>query len=63
MIIKLPDLGRDLADLPPLQAVLGVEDHAVLLLELPQLRVDVEGAPEVRLPLFVAVLRQVSAEE
>jgi len=32
----------------------------VLLLELPELRVDVEGPPEVTLPLLVPVLRQVA---
>lgn len=32
----------------------------VLLLKLPQLRVDVEGPPEVTLPLLVPVLRQVT---
>lgn len=31
----------------------------VLLLKLPQLRVDVKGAPEVALPLFVPVLWQI----
>lgn len=32
----------------------------VLLLELPELRVDVKGPPEVTLPLLVSVLRQVA---
>lgn len=61
VVVELPDLGGDLADLPSLQPVLGVEDLAVLLLELPQLGVDVEGAAEVRLPLLVPVLGQVPA--
>ena len=49
MVVELSDLGGDLSDLPALEAVAGVEDDAVLLLELPQLRVDVEGSPEVSL--------------
>lgn len=55
MVVELADLGGDLADLPALESVARVERAAVLLLELPQLRVDVERAPEVALPLLVAV--------
>ena len=47
MIVELSDLGGDLTDLPPLEAVPGVKDDPVLLLELPQLRVDVESSPKV----------------
>lgn len=61
MIVQLSDLAGDLADLPALQAVFGVQHQAMLLLELPQLRVHVERAPEVRLPLTMAVLRQIPA--
>ena len=47
MIVELSDLGGDLTDLPPLEAVPGVKDDPVLLLELPQLRVDVESSAKV----------------
>ena len=60
MVVELPDLRGYLADLPPLEAVPRVQHRPVLLLELPQLRVDVEGAAEVGLPLFVPVLGQVT---
>lgn len=36
-------------------------ESPVLLLEFPQLGVDVEGPPKVRLPLFVSILRKISA--
>ena len=35
----------------------------MLLLKLPQLRVDVKRPSEVGLPLLVSILREVSAEE
>ena len=47
MIVELSDLGGDLTDLPPLEAIPGVKDDPVLLLELPQLRVDVESSAKV----------------
>ena len=59
VVVELANLGGDLAYLPPLEVVLAVEDVAVLLLELPQLRVDVKGAAEVGLPLLVPILRQI----
>lgn len=59
MVVQLSDLGGYFPNLPPFQAVLGVQDLAVLLLELPQFGVDVEGPSEVRLPLLVPVLGQV----
>jgi hypothetical protein len=34
-----------------------VQDGAVLLLELPQLSVDVEGSAKVALPLLVSILK------
>lgn len=49
MIIKLSDFRGYLADLPSLEAVAGVQDDSMLLLELPQLGVDVERASEVSL--------------
>lgn len=60
VIIELSYLGGDLADLPSLQSIFGVKDLSVLLLELPQFRVNVESSAKVGLPLFVSVLRQVS---
>lgn len=62
MVVELANLGRDLSNLPPFEAKLGVEYLSVLLLELPQFGVDVEGASEVGLPLFVSILGQVSAK-
>lgn len=62
VVVELANLGGNLPYLPPLQAVLGVEDLAVLRLELPQLREDVKGPPEVGLPVGLAVLRQVSVQ-
>ena len=44
----------------PLEPILGLKRAAVLLLELPQLVVDVKGAAEVRLPQPLAKLRQVA---
>lgn len=61
MIIKLANLACYFADLPALQAILGVQHHAMLLLELPQLGVDIESATEVCLPLPMAILRQIPA--
>lgn len=60
VIIKLSDFAGYFANLPALQSVLGVEHQAMLLLELPQLCVDIKGASKVRLPLPVAILRQIS---
>lgn len=45
---------------PSLSFTLYLYRSPVLLLELPELRVDVEGPPEVTLPLLVPVLRQVA---
>lgn len=63
MIVKLSYFGGNLSDLPPLQSILGVEDLPVLLLELPQFRVNVEGSAKVSLPLLVAILRQVTGRK
>ena len=52
VVVQLPDLGRDVADLPPLHAAAG-QHLPVLLLELPQLAVDVERLVEVVLPADV----------
>lgn len=60
MVVELSNLGGNLANLPALETILGVEDLAMLLLKLPQLRVDVKGASKIRLPLLVAVLGKVS---
>ena len=60
MIIQLSNLARDLPDLPALQPVSRVEDGAVLLLELPQLCVDVERPAEVADPLTVSVRREIA---
>jgi len=49
VVVELSYLGRDLSDLPTLEPVASVQDDPVLLLELPQLRVDVERPAEVRL--------------
>jgi len=79
MIVKLTNLGSDLADLPSLQAIASVEQlsaigwvrdgdtHAarvpVQLLKLPQSRVHLECATEVALPLFRAMQRQISVRD
>lgn len=63
MIIQLSNFASYFADLPPLQTVFRVQDQTMLLLKLPQLGVHVERAPEIGLPLAVAVLGQVSAVE
>lgn len=63
VVVQLSNLGGNLPNLPPLQAVLGVKHLSVLLLKFPQLRVDIEGATKIGLPLLMAVLRQVSAKE
>jgi len=59
VIIELPNFASYFSDLPAFQAVLWVQNHAMLLLELPQLCVNIEGAAEVSLPLPMAVLRQI----
>ena len=51
---------RAQAHLVPLEPILGLKRAAVLLLELPQLVVDIKGAAEVRLPQPLAKLRQVA---
>lgn len=60
MIIKLADFGGDFANLPALEAVTSIESGPMLLLKLPQFGVNVEGAAEIGLPLFMAILRQVT---
>jgi len=62
VVVELSNPTRNLPNLPSLEGVLGVEDGAVLLLEFPEARVDVKGTPEVVLPLFVPVWRQVPAD-
>lgn len=59
MVVELADFGSDFSDLPSLESVSRIEHGTVLLLELPQLGVDVKRATEVGLPLFVSVLRQI----
>lgn len=59
MVIKLANLRSNFANLPSLQSVFGIQDGTMLLLELPQSCVDIEGAPEICLPLFVPILRQI----
>jgi len=49
VVVELSYLGRDLSDLPTLESVAGVQDDPVLLLELPQLRVDVKRPAKVSL--------------
>lgn len=61
MVVQLSYFGSYFADLPPFETVFGIQNLPVLLLELPQLRVYIESSSKIRLPLFVAVLRQVSA--
>ena len=51
---------RAQAHLVPLEPILGLKRAAVLLLELPQLVVDIKGTAEVRLPQPLAKLRQVA---
>lgn len=60
MIIKLSDFAGYFANLPAFQSILGIEHQTMLLLEFPQLCVYIEGASKVRLPLSVAILRQIS---
>lgn len=59
MIVELSDLGGDLTDLPTFESVLGVQYLSVLLLKLPEFRVNIESSAEVRLPLLVAILGQI----
>jgi hypothetical protein len=49
MIVELSDFRCDFSNLPPLEAVSRIEDGPMLLLKLPQLRVDVERPAEVSL--------------
>jgi hypothetical protein len=49
MIVELSDFRCDFSDLPSLEAVSRIEDGPMLLLKLPQLRVDVERPAEVSL--------------
>ena len=51
---------RAQAHLVPLEPILGLKRAAVLLLELPQLVVDIKGAAKVWLPQPLAKLRQVA---
>lgn len=60
MIIKLSDFAGYFANLPAFQSIFGVEDHAMLLLKLPELCVDIEGASKIGLPLPMPILRQIS---
>lgn len=60
VIIKLSDFAGYFANLPAFQSILGIEHQTMLLLEFPQLCIDIEGASKVRLPLSVAILRQIS---
>lgn len=55
MVVELPNLGSNLANLPPLQAKLMLKNLPVLLLILPQLRVHIKRASIVRLPLVIPV--------
>ncbi len=52
MIVELSDFRCDFSNLPPLEAVSRIEDGPMLLLKLPQLRVDVERPAEVSLKKF-----------
>ena len=56
MVVQLANFGGYLADLPAFQAVASIQNCAVLLLEFPQLCVNVECAAKVCLPLLVTVL-------
>lgn len=60
MVVQLAYFRSDFANLPSLEAIPRVENGTMLLLEFPQLGVDVKGPTEISLPLFVAVLRQVT---
>lgn len=60
MIIKLSDFAGYFANLPAFQSILWVKHQAMLLLEFPQLCVDIKGASKVCLPLTMAILRQIS---
>ena len=60
MVVELADFGGNFPYLPTFQTIAGIENGPVLLLELPQLGVDVEGAAKVSLPLLVSVLGQVT---
>lgn len=60
MIIKLANFGRNFTDLPSLEAIFRIQDLSMLLLEFPEFRVDVKGAAKICLPLFMAILGQIS---
>ena len=55
MVVELPDLRGYLADLPPLEAVARVQHDPVLLLELPQLGVDIKCASKVGLSIVISL--------
>lgn len=61
MVIELAYFACDFADLPPFEAVFRVENVSILLLKFPQLRIRIERAAEIRLPLTVSLtaLRQI----
>lgn len=63
MIVELANFRSDFTNLPPFQTVLRIQNLPVLLLELPQFRINVEGPPEIRLPLFMTILRKIPAKE
>lgn len=59
MVVELANLRGDLADLPALEVILGVQDVSVLLLKAPKPRVSVKGGFKVGLPTLVADLWQI----
>lgn len=63
MVVKLANLRCNFSNLPTFQTKFRVEDLTVLLLELPELGVNVEGAAKVGLPLLVSVLRKVPGKK
>lgn len=58
-VVELSDPGCDLPDLPPPQPGLH-QLLPVLLLELPQLRVDLEGLVEIRVVPIAAVIGKIA---
>ena len=65
VIVKLTNLGGNLTDLPPFERVFLLKRVTMCLLKLPELRVHVERATKVSLPLaiFVTILRQISSKK
>lgn len=62
MIIELSYFACNFTDLPSLKSVLWIEYETMLLLEFPKFCVHIKRATEIRLPLSMSILRQISVK-